>query len=136
MILRIYTDGSFNKYTQRSGYGIVFCIGKRRAYLNGYTPPADTCRTELLAVVVALQQLPQASQVQIYTDSKYVIKGGRGNADLWYELRKLQRKHRIQLFHVKAHSGHELNELAHGLARNATRDRLENTLWWRYQRIM
>lgn len=92
----------------------------------------DYCTTnnkmELMACISALEALQPLSEVKLYSDSEYVIKGItewiRGwkrngwrtaskkpvaNKDLWEKLDSLNQKHKVQWIHVKGHSDCEGN---------------------------
>jgi ribonuclease HI len=77
-------------------------------------------RMELLAVIIALESLKVANcNVQIYTDSKYVVEAvekrwvfawqkkgfaGKKNPDLWRKFLVLQKLHNITFNWVKGHA--------------------------------
>jgi ribonuclease HI len=87
---------------------------------------------ELLAVIVALEQLKKEGlEVNIYSDSKYVVdavekgwlfgwqkKGfkGKKNPDLWRRFLKVYRKHKIDFHWIKGHNEHPQNERCDALA--------------------
>ena len=93
---------------------------------------------ELLAPIVALEQLTQPCNVTLVTDSKYVKQGITQwihgwiknnwktaskqpvkNVDLWKRLHEAVKKHDIDWQWVKGHSGHTENERVDDLAREA-----------------
>jgi ribonuclease HI len=93
---------------------------------------------ELTAIIRALQALKAPCQVQLHTDSRYVIDGitkwifgwqKNGwktaakkpvlNAELWQELLTATKPHKIDWIWVKGHAGHPENERADMLASNA-----------------
>ena len=96
---------------------------------------------ELMAAISALRELKQPSEVDMYTDSKYVKQGisewivkwkangwkrrsGKKllpvkNEDLWRELDTLAAAHYVAFHWVEGHAGHPENERADELARNA-----------------
>ena len=92
---------------------------------------------ELLAAIKALECVKEQCEINLYTDSKYVMKGitiwiikwkANGfknskkkpvaNADLWVLLDDLAQQYKIKWHWVKGHAGHELNERADALANN------------------
>lgn len=93
---------------------------------------------ELMGVIFGLEQLKTKSNVQVYTDSKYVIDGiTKGwaekwekngwiraknrpaiNSDLWERLLDAIAKHNVEFNWVKGHSGHTENERCDTLANN------------------
>ena len=93
---------------------------------------------ELLAPIEALKKIPKGSEVQIFTDSKYVKSGitewinnwkKNGwktankqkvkNKDLWVELDLLSSQFDIKWSWVKAHSTDKLNNEVDLIAREA-----------------
>ncbi len=91
---------------------------------------------ELTAVISALSALKEPCDVQLYSDSKYIIdavtKGwakswkAKGwikadkkpalNSDLWDTLLSLLDKHTVEFIWVKGHAGHPENERCDTLA--------------------
>jgi ribonuclease HI len=86
-------------------------------------------------VIRALGALKHPSEVEIYTDSEYVMKGitewlaawkRRGwktadrkpvkNVDLWQALEAAAARHEVRWHWVRGHSGHAENERADALA--------------------
>lgn len=139
MIVNIYTDGSARGNPGNGGYGIVLTSGQFRKELSAGYRLTTNNRMELLAVVVALQQLKKPNtQVNIYTDSKYVCDAiekkwvfgwkqknfaGKKNGDLWNEFLKIYAQHQVKMHWVKGHAGHPGNERCDQLATAAADDR-------------
>lgn len=91
---------------------------------------------ELMAVITGLEALNRPCQVEVYSDSQYVvnafnqhwieswIKKGwtRGkkepvkNVDLWKRLLEAKREHEVTFHWVKGHAGHAQNERCDALA--------------------
>ena len=90
---------------------------------------------ELKAAIEGLKILKEPCEVNLTTDSKYVMDGITSwienwkknnwknsskkdvkNKDLWMELDELVSKHNIKWNWVKGHSGHKKNEIADALA--------------------
>ncbi|HSH66427.1 MAG TPA: ribonuclease HI, partial [Bacteroidia bacterium] len=95
-------------------------------------------RMELMAAIMALEELKRGCKVRLTTDSQYVMKGitewlanwrRRGwktadkkpvkNADLWQRLDEAARRHEVEWAWVRGHNGHAENELADQLANRA-----------------
>lgn len=135
MIINIYTDGAARGNPGNGGYGIVLTSGKFKKELSAGYRYTTNNRMELLAVIVALQQLKNPNmQVNIFTDSKYVCdaiekkwvfgwkaKGfaGKKNADLWNDFLKIYAQHQVKMHWVKGHAGHPGNERCDLLATEA-----------------
>ncbi|HEY3645332.1 MAG TPA: ribonuclease HI [Gammaproteobacteria bacterium] len=135
MSLEIYTDGACRGNPGPGGWGAVIKDGEREQELSGAESATTNNRMELTAAIVALQEAPAGSSVDIYTDSKYVMDGlnqwlpawkKRGwmtadkkpvkNQDLWQALDAANARHQIRWHWVKGHSGHEGNERVDRLA--------------------
>lgn len=134
----IYTDGACVGNPGPGGYGVVLLHGEqRKEFSRGFRLTTNN-RMEMLACIVGLQSLNQASAVTLYSDSQYVInsmtKGwARGwkknnwkrkdgdvpNADLWRQMLDLCDKHKIKFNWVRGHSGNKENERCDQLARGA-----------------
>jgi ribonuclease HI len=93
---------------------------------------------ELLAVIEGLKSLKKSSQVELVSDSKYVLQGledwmpkwkqngwrrkeGKQfkpvkNVDLWQELDRLIALHELTFRYIPGHSGHHYNERCDELA--------------------
>ena len=96
-------------------------------------------RMELMAAIVGLEALNRPCQVELYSDSKYLIDAfnqhwiekwvannwTRGksnpvkNIDLWKRLLKAKESHQVTFIWVKGHAGHPLNERCDKLATSA-----------------
>ena len=143
-ILFIYTDGSTLKNGKKNsvgGIGVYFGEDDERNVSEEYMNKATNQRTELYAVIKALQIVKDTNEsrpVMIVSDSKYVVQGITDwinnwkkngwktakkqpvkNKELWIKLDKLSSKHDIKWKWIKGHSGHPENERADELANEA-----------------
>lgn len=132
----IYTDGAARGNPGPGGYGIVLKSGQHRKELSEGFRKTTNNRMELLAVIVALETLKfENSQVEIFTDSKYVAdaveKGWvfewektrfkkKKNPDLWIRFLKAYRKHQVKFHWVKGHANIPENERCDKLAVDAS----------------
>ena len=70
----IYTDGGASGNPGPGGYGAVLLSGKHRKEMSGGFRMTTNNRMELLAVIIALEELKfKGTDVTIYSDSKYVV---------------------------------------------------------------
>lgn len=128
----VYTDGAALGNPGKGGYGIVMRAGNyRKEFSAGYQHTTNN-RMELLAVIVALENLKfPGSIVSIYTDSRYVAdavekkwvfgwekKGfkDKKNPDLWQRFLRIYRQHQVNFIWVKGHSNIPENERCDQLA--------------------
>jgi len=134
MSVHIYTDGACSGNPGKGGYGIVMeWVGKpyQKEFSQGFIKTTNN-RMELLAVIVALEQLKIDSvEVIVFSDSKYVVdsvmkgwvfnwvkKGfkDKKNSDLWKRFLKVYSKHKVKLQWIKGHNDHPQNERCDQLA--------------------
>ena len=139
--IRIWSDGSCSPNPGAGGWGTIVEAGGRREELSGASPSSTNNIMEMTAAIVALQQLQEPSEVELTTDSQYVIKGITEwidgwirknwvnsskqpvkNKDLWLKLLELNERHRIKWIWVRGHSGHPENERADALANEGIED--------------
>jgi iron complex transport system ATP-binding protein len=135
-MIDIYTDGACSGNPGPGGWGVLLRQGDVETELCGGEPATTNNRMELLAVIEALQSLPEPVTARVYTDSQYVQKGisewihswkQRGwkttgkapvkNEDLWRRLDALASGHTIEWHWVRGHNGHPENERVDALAR-------------------
>jgi ribonuclease HI len=138
MIVEIFTDGACRGNPGPGGWGALLRYGDKTKELYGAETETTNNRMELMAAIKGLQALKRRSEVSITTDSQYVRQGitewihgwqQRGwktankkpvkNADLWQLLLTETKKHEIQWYWVKGHSGHAENERVDQLANRA-----------------
>ncbi|WP_156893883.1 ribonuclease HI [Brevundimonas aveniformis] len=131
----IHTDGACKGNPGRGGWGAILQSGVHEKELWGAEPETTNNRMEMTAAIMALEALKKPSDVDLYTDSKYVMQGitewiggwkSRGwktadkkpvkNEDLWRRLDEARTRHRVSWHWVKGHAGHALNERADALA--------------------
>lgn len=138
----IYTDGSSRGNPGPGGYGAILLAGAHRKELSGGFAKTTNNRMELMAAIVALEALKKPCEVELVSDSKYVIdamrlgwihgwkkKGwSRGpnkplkNAELWQRLDSASKSHKMVWSWVKGHSGHPMNERCDELAFSSTEE--------------
>ena len=140
----VYTDGAARGNPGPGGYGAVaeFVDSKgilhTREYSCGYKNTTNN-RMELMGVIIALEALNRPCEIDLYSDSKYVVdafnqhwlegwvkKGWRKsdkqpvkNVDLWKRLLAAKEPHTVKFHWVKGHDGHPQNERCDALARAA-----------------
>ena len=135
----IYTDGACSGNPGKGGYGIVMIHnGLRKEFSEGFKKTTNN-RMEILAVIKALEFLKEPCNVNIYSDSKYVIdaitKGWAkkwklnnwkrnknemaSNIDLWERILNLLEIHNTNFIWVKGHANNIENERCDYLAKKA-----------------
>lgn len=141
----IYTDGSARGNPDGpGGYGTILRYVApdgtvhEREFSGGYVRTTNN-RMELMAAIVGLEALNKPCEVELYSDSQYVVKAfnehwleswikkgwKRGknepvkNIDLWKRLLAAVRPHKVSWNWVKGHAGHADNERCDLLATRA-----------------
>ncbi len=134
--VEIFTDGSCSGNPGPGGCGIILRYAGRNKELSGGEKETTNNRMELTAVIVALSALKASCNVDLYSDSKYVIdsitkgwvynwqkKGWKKsdkspalNVDLWEQLLPLLEQHSVTFHWVKGHNDHPENERCDELA--------------------
>ncbi len=136
---RIYADGSYLQDKQRAGYGgfVTLASGERQVYQQSFEGGASNLM-ELLAVQKGLELLQDEEQIQINTDSRFVIRGliqwvhfWRHNqwqtaygtpvkyVEDWQASDALCAGKEIEFRWIKGHSGHAQQDFCHRLAKEA-----------------
>jgi len=133
--VNIYTDGACRGNPGKGGWGALIEYGDSKKEYYGGEIDTTNNRMELKAAIEALRALKEPCQVNLTTDSKYVMQGitlwienwkknnwksaskkDVKNKDLWVQLDKYATMHDVKWFWIKGHSGHEQNEIADQLA--------------------
>jgi ribonuclease HI len=134
--ITIYTDGACLGNPGPGGYGVVLLYGDRRKELSGGYRLTTNNRMELTAAIKGLAALKRPCEVELFSDSEYVVnavekgwarrwrangwyrsnKQLAENRDLWEELLRLCERHRVRFKWIKGHAGHAENERCDRLA--------------------
>jgi len=132
----LYTDGACSGNPGPGGWGAILRYGIREKEFCGAQNPTTNNRMELTAVIEGLRALKEPCEVELYSDSTYVVNSvEKGwvyswrkknwmkkkdepvpNADLWKDLLALLDKHNVSFNWVRGHAGHPENERCDELA--------------------
>lgn len=131
-ILKIYCDGCCKGNPGKGGWGVLLEYGEHKKELYGSKRDSTNNQMELLAAIKGLEALKNPSEVTLYSDSNYLVKGMNEwivnwkktkwnsselkNFELWKRLDELNSIHDVSWKWVKGHSGHIGNERADYLA--------------------
>jgi len=137
----IHTDGACSGNPGTGGWGAILQWGGHTRELKGGEAHTTNNRMELMAAIVALETLKRPCEVDLHTDSQYLRQGITSwingwkrngwrtaekkpvkNADLWQRLDAAVNRHTVHWHWVRGHAGHDLNERADELARQAIAD--------------
>jgi ribonuclease HI len=137
----IHTDGACSGNPGPGGWGAILEWNGRRKEIKGGDPHTTNNRMELTAAAMALEALKRPCTVDLHTDSQYLRQGITSwitswkrngwrtadrkpvkNVDLWRRLDAALARHKVHWHWVRGHAGHDLNERADELAREAIKD--------------
>ncbi|MBQ9062283.1 MAG: ribonuclease HI [Eubacterium sp.] len=145
MFVEIYTDGSARGNPDGpGGYGTILRYTDPKGVVHekelsaGYVRTTNN-RMELMAAIAGLEELRRPCDVNLYSDSQYLVKAfndhwidgwikkgwKRGknepvkNVDLWKRLLAAKEPHNVTFIWVKGHDGHAFNERCDQLATSA-----------------
>lgn len=145
MKVSIYTDGAARGNPDGpGGYGVVLEYVDPKGELHvkelsgGYVRTTNN-RMELMAAIAGLEALNRSCEVDLYSDSKYLVDafnqkwidswvrnnwvrpktGPVKNSDLWKRLLAAMNPHKVTFHWVKGHDGHPGNERCDRLATGA-----------------
>lgn len=141
-VVHLYTDGACSGNPGPGGWAAVLLYGQHRKEISGYIPQTTNNRMELLSVIQGLQILNRPCDVEIYSDSAYVvnafIKGWVAswqrnawrkadnkpveNQDLWIDLLSSLSPHHVHWNKVAGHQDNVENNRCDFLARQAISD--------------
>lgn len=128
--VEIYTDGACSGNPGSGGYGIILRYNGKEKEISGGEKMTTNNRMELMAAIIGLETLSEVCEVELFTDSRYLVdginkgwaKGWRANGwvkkdkkpalnpDLWERLLNQVERHKVKLTWVRGHDGHSENE--------------------------
>ena len=118
------------------GWGAVLMCDDKKKEISGYSENTTNNIMEITAVIEALKLLKYECEVEIYSDSAYVVnafkqkwidnwkknnwknsnKENVKNKELWQELDRLVNIHKVKFIKVKGHADNEWNNRCDELA--------------------
>jgi len=133
----LITDGACIGNPGPGGWACLLRFGAAKTEFFGYDPQTTNNRMELMAPIQGLLALKEPCEVEITTDSMYVLEGITKwivnwkrrhwwfkrrpvrNVDLWMELDQLNSRHQTTWVWTKGHAGHDDNNRCDLLAESA-----------------
>ena len=141
--VHLFTDGACSGNPGPGGWAYILrhpASGQEREASGGEKETTNN-RMELRAAIEGLTALTKPSQVDLYSDSQYVLNGLKEwmknwkkngwrtsdkkpvkNKDLWEQLDELQAAHEIRFHWIRGHNEHPENERCDELAVAAARE--------------
>jgi ribonuclease HI len=134
--IRLYSDGSSLGNPGPGGWGTILEFNSITKELSGGNPLTTNNQMELQGAIEGLKALKEPCEVELISDSKYVVQGINEwlanwirnnwktaakkpvkNLELWQEYVEVSKGHKITAIWVKGHAGHEQNERCDIMAR-------------------
>lgn len=135
----IYTDGACSGNPGPGGWGTILMYKGNKKEISGGKKDTTNNIMELTAVIEGLKLLKYPCEVDLYSDSAYVVNAFKQgwiynwiknnwmtsnkepvkNQEIWKELYTLTKTHKVNFIKVKGHSDNEYNNRCDELARNA-----------------
>lgn len=129
--ITLFSDGSALGNPGPGGYGAILRYNGVEKIISGGDAHTTNNRMELLGVIEGLRALKESCEVEIVSDSSYVVKGinewlegwiARSfkkvkNPDLWQDYIRVASPHKIKAKWVRGHDGHEENERCDKIAK-------------------
>ena len=132
----IYTDGACSGNPGPGGWAAILMAGGAKKELSGGEANTTNNRMELMGVISGLKALTRPCNVEVHSDSAYVVnafsqnwigkwasngwknsaKADVANSDLWKELLELTKIHNVTFIKVKGHADNEFNNRCDELA--------------------
>ena len=133
----IYTDGACSGNPGPGGWGAILMYKDTKKEISGGKKDTTNNVMELTAALEALKLLKFPCEVELYSDSAYLVNGfNQGwiygwqknnwknsskepvkNKEIWEEIYKMTQKHKVKF--IKGHSDNEFNNRCDEMARNA-----------------
>lgn len=135
----IYTDGACSGNPGPGGWGTILMYNGNKKEISGAKNNTTNNVMELTAALEGLKMLKFPCEVELYSDSAYLVNGfSQGwiynwkknnwktaskepvkNKEIWEEIYNLTQIHKVKFIKVKGHADNEFNNRCDELARNA-----------------
>ena len=124
----VYTDGAYMSSINCGGCSAIITrngIVVKKLY-KGFKNTTNN-RMEIFGVIMALEYFTSPEEIEIYSDSSYVVNSinnkhvykwfenqdfTKKNLDLWFRLIEALNLHNVKFHWVKGHNGNHFNEIA------------------------
>jgi ribonuclease HI len=127
----LYCDGSSLGNPGYGGYCAILKYKDNKKIIKGAKENVTNNQMELLAAIKGLEALKEPCEVELVSDSSYVVKANNEwlenwikkdfknvkNVDLWKRYIKVAKPHKINAVWVRGHNGHKENEECDKIAR-------------------
>jgi len=134
--ITIYTDGACSCNPGPGGWGAILFYKNQMKEISGFEKETTNNKMELTAAIMALDKLKEPCEVELYSDSAYLINafnqdwitpwqmnGFRNsnkkpvqNVEMWQKLIEFNNIHKITWIKVKGHADNQYNNRCDQLA--------------------
>ena len=135
----IYTDRACSGNPGPGGWGAILMYNGNKKEISGAKNNTTNNVMELTAALEGLKMLKFPCEVELYSDSAYLVNGfSQGwiynwkknnwktaskepvkNKEIWEEIYNLTQIHKVKFIKVKGHADNEFNNRCDEMARNA-----------------
>jgi len=129
--IEIFTDGSSLGNPGPGGWCAILRYKNKEKIISGGEEFTTNNKMELKAVIEALKALKMPCEIELFSDSTYVLKGidewlegwkkknfkNVKNVELWREFIEVSKPHKIKVNWIKGHAGHKENEICDKIAK-------------------
>jgi len=143
--VQLITDGACLGNPGPGGWACILRFNSKAKELFGCDPETTNNRMELTAAIEGLRALREPCEVEVITDSEYVMKGITewihawkrrnwmksdkkpvANSDLWQDLDAQVQRHKTRWTWTRGHASHADNNRADELANRAAREQADS----------
>ncbi len=120
MKVEVFSDGSCIGNPGPGGWAALVRAGKMAYRIQGGEPYTTNNRMEMLGSIwgikTAMAEFPDFTEISVTTDSSLIVDTmnknwkKKKNQDLWEDLAKLIKGHKVTWHWVRGHNGHKENE--------------------------
>ena len=134
--VKIYTDGACSGNPGPGGYGAILIYNDVEKEISGGELNTTNNKMEMMGVIKALEILKEKCDVEVYSDSAYVVnsinqkwvyswkknnwvksnKSKAKNIDLWERMLELISYHNVRFIKIKGHADNKYNNRCDVLA--------------------
>jgi ribonuclease HI len=134
--IKIYCDGACSGNPGPGGWAAILIYNEHKKEISGFEKQTTNNRMELLSAINSLKLVKFPCEIELYSDSDYLIKAFNDNwissweknnwinskkepvknKELWEELIAFNNIHKIVWIKVKGHSNNEYNNRCDELA--------------------
>ncbi|MBC8312953.1 MAG: ribonuclease HI [Candidatus Cloacimonetes bacterium] len=134
--VKIFCDGSCKYNPGPGGWAAILKYKNHHETISGFAEHTTNNIMELTAAIKALKKIKEKCEIEIFSDSKYVVFGITDwiknwkimgwkrkknktikNVELWKKLDDLCSQHNVKWIWVKGHNGHPENEKCDAFAK-------------------